>query len=261
MKKPLRFLTTLCFCLMLLPQSVCAQATYTASTGELDIPAIKVGDNLFDVTFSLVSDDPVNIFTLSGFNLTANGNAQSQGFFNMTTEELYLPSLDVVANGATTNYQHIFAKVVPDSNPMQFIISWNNDSSEACWDNNDNASCDVDTEDTDLDGVCTIFDCQGVSAPTLMQGPTGPQGPQGAQGPQGENWDTSKIGFRLWMGSTTAECNAGEIAIAGGPICAAGTALAYSIPSGSGQWSAKCRNLSTGVDVTPDALYVMCVAP
>ena len=62
----------------------------------------------------------------------------------------------------------------------------------ACWDDNENGVCDLDSEDHDESGTCTVADCvgpMGPLGPLGLPGPIGPQGfpgPVGPQGPQGE---------------------------------------------------------------------------
>jgi len=42
----------------------------------------------------------------------------------------------------------------------------------ACWDINENATCDLDSEDLDKDGKCSVSDCRAIPGPTPDSGPT-----------------------------------------------------------------------------------------
>ena len=58
----------------------------------------------------------------------------------------------------------------------------------SCWDLNENGIADLDTEDTNGDGVVNVLDCRGAPGPpgpAGEEGPSGPEGPQGDPGPAG----------------------------------------------------------------------------
>ena len=136
----------------------------------------------------------------------------------------------------------------------------------SCWDINVNEECDLEDEDIDSDGACTVFDCQGVVDPEVVVGPEGPQGPQGEIGPAGPDGPQGPVGTTGPQGPSgtnaqpfvtnewiyhkmsdtlgnTLLCDGTDLAIGGGGWCAGGYNLGQSGPTnGYHGWSVNCSH-------------------
>ena len=58
----------------------------------------------------------------------------------------------------------------------------------SCWDLNEDGIADLDTEDSNGDGMVNVLDCRGTPGspgPDGDEGPSGPEGPPGEEGPEG----------------------------------------------------------------------------
>lgn len=122
----------------------------------------------------------------------------------------------------------------------------------ACWDRNHSGQCDVDSEDTNGDGLCTIADCLGPRGEVGLRGPTGATGLQGAAGPRGPQGDPAfPAPFRMTSAtspsaSAAVSCAPSEKLISGGAVCIVPNRatnsgrVASSSPSGSNGWSVTC---------------------
>lgn len=71
----------------------------------------------------------------------------------------------------------------------------------SCWDQNQNGSCDADTEDTNGDGVCSVADCAG--AP-------GKDGTPGEPGAPGHDGTPGKDGVACWDLNGNGVCDPGS---------------------------------------------------
>ena len=161
----------LVFALMLLgfaslPQAALAKATYSAETGILNIPNTEVvGGNAFEVNLILVDTHPVLVFELMNYVPTVTPD-DPPTTYNPAGGALFIPTLEVIeADGNTYNTYNVFAQYVPETSPMQFTVSWMLSSGMNglnCWDTNANEKCDLETEDSDQDGACSVLDCRCV---------------------------------------------------------------------------------------------------
>ncbi len=121
-----------------------------------------------------------------------------------------------------------------------------------CWDKNHSGQCDVDTEDTNGDGACTIADCLGPRGEVGLRGPTGATGLQGSTGPRGPQGDPAfPPAFRMTSATSSSasaavSCAPSEKLISGGAVCVIPNRttnsgrIASSSPSGSNGWSVTC---------------------
>lgn len=262
--KNLLFMTitiaTLCF--VLLPQIVFAQATFSEQTGALHIPHLKIAETSFEVTLDLVSDETPNVFELESYASTVIPQGITPADYNSVSGALYIPSLEVTdSDGNSTAFDHVFAQLIPNSNPLQFLVSWQEVAGASCWDINVNQECDLEDEDIDSDGVCTVFDCQGIADPEVVVGPEGPQGPQGEIGPEGPQGPVGATGPQGPSGTNaqpfltndwiyhkmsdvigdTLLCDGTDLAIGGGGWCESGYSLKNSAPTnGYHGWNVLC---------------------
>jgi hypothetical protein len=122
----------------------------------------------------------------------------------------------------------------------------------ACWDRNHSGQCDVDTEDTNGDGLCTLADCLGPRGDVGLRGPMGAAGLQGPSGPRGPQGDPAFPAlFRMTSAtspsaSAAVSCAPSEKLITGGAVCVVPNRttnsgrVASSSPSGSNGWSVSC---------------------
>jgi hypothetical protein len=137
----------------------------------------------------------------------------------------------------------------------------------ACWDTNHSDKCDLDTEDINGDGACTIADCAGPAGQAGSGGLPGPAGIPGPAGPQGPNGDAAfPSAFRLASvtgasDSAVVSCLAGERLLSGGAVCAVPNRttnsgrIAASGPSGTNAWMVTCSvGQATAVAVCASAL-------
>ncbi len=143
-------IVTLCF--VLLTQTAFAQATFSEQTGALHIPHLKIAETSFEVTLDLVSAGSVNIFELESYSSTVIPGGITPADYNSVSGALYIPTLEVTASeGGSTVYDHVFAQLIPNSNPLQFLISWQETAGLSCWDINVNEECDSKViEDNDV---------------------------------------------------------------------------------------------------------------
>ncbi len=73
----------------------------------------------------------------------------------------------------------------------------------SCWDLNSSRTCEVASEDSNFDGLCTALDCvTGVVGAQGPIGPAGPRGDTGAKGDKGERGETGGVGPKGDMGAT-----------------------------------------------------------
>jgi len=76
----------------------------------------------------------------------------------------------------------------------------------ACWDLNGNGTVDPELEDVNGDGMVNVEDCRGMKG---MSGETGNPGPQGLEGPQGVQGPKGDTGDRGPVGPTGPQGEAG----------------------------------------------------
>ena len=182
--------------LILTPLTVSAQATYSTETGDLHISHVGgVDDSFYSVTLHLIDANPILTFELTEVAPSESSEGSAAATYNPFGGALYIPLLEIVVSDVVAyNVYNVLAQIVPETNPIQFTVSWALSSGLKglnCWDTNSNEECDLDTEDSDSDGECSVLDCRGDEGPqgeigeTGPQGPTGPIGPQGLTGPQG----------------------------------------------------------------------------
>lgn len=252
-------MTAVTLCFVLLPQAVFAQATFSEQTGTLHIPHVKIAETSFDVSLDLFSDNLVKTFELESYASTIIPQGVTPADYNSVSGALYIPSLEVTdSEGSSTVYDHVFAQLVPNSDPLQFLISWQEATGLSCWDTNVNKVCDIEDEDIDSDGACTVFDCQGIADPEIIEGPEGPQGeigPEGAQGPVGAMGPQGPPGTNAQPFATndwlyhkmsdvignTLLCDGTDLAIGGGGWCETGYSLQWSAPTnGYHGWNVIC---------------------
>lgn len=125
-------------------------------------------------------------------------------------------------------------------------------SGNVCWDANHSGVCELESEDLNRDGRCTVADCAGPPGDDGPSGPPGANGLPGIAGPQGPTGDPAfPATFRLATvtsptESATVSCNAAERLVSGGAVCAVANRttnagrIATSQPNGLNAWEVTC---------------------
>ncbi|MDH3998585.1 MAG: collagen-like protein [Desulfuromonadales bacterium] len=188
MKNQIKFVVTIAlFSLALLPQVVFAQATYSVTSGNLNVPQVSVGEDTYDVNFTLTTDSPVNLFELVDFTLVALNENTACAEYNTASGSLYIPSLEVTNSDlSVSTFNHVFAQFIPNSQPVLFSVSWDSNTGPV-GPQGPIGPAGV----TGADGAIGTEGPQGLTGPQGADGATGPQGadgpagPAGPQGPQG----------------------------------------------------------------------------
>ena len=67
-----------------------------------------------------------------------------------------------------------------------------------CWDLDGDGECDTDTEDTNGDEDCDVFDCRGADGANGLDGQDGADGTQGIQGIEGNPGQDGADGGNCW---------------------------------------------------------------
>lgn len=83
----------------------------------------------------------------------------------------------------------------------------------SCWDLNQNHQCDLLTEDTNNDGICSVLDCRGANGTSGANGTNGSNGVNGVNGIDGVN------GTHCWDLNTNGVCDLGTEDTNGDGIC------------------------------------------
>jgi hypothetical protein len=72
-----------------------------------------------------------------------------------------------------------------------------------CWDLDEDGTCDLGTEDTNNDGICSVLDCRGEDGTDGVNGTNGSNGVNGVNGIDGVN------GTHCWDLNTNGVCDLG----------------------------------------------------
>lgn len=116
----------------------------------------------------------------------------------------------------------------------------------ACWDLNENKSCDVGSEDLSGDEECSILDCRGAQGLPGPQGPKGDQGPTGPPGKDAEEPDPpttscTQVSTESKSKKATVFCPQGqEIKTGGGKCLGRRGRISSSMPASNNSWQLTC---------------------
>jgi len=106
---------------------------------------------------------------------------------------------------------------------------------------------------------------QGPAGPTGATGPAGPAGAPGPTGPQGPPGAINGLNTYTRVCSMVSSCTclqSTDVIVAGGVVCAVGTAIATSFPGNLNLWIGTCLDPALAFPnniVSPSAIYVTCL--